>query len=340
MLCRNPFVLDKSFRSFQSKDPRVWRKGIPFSCGHCLACRVKKRREWSTRLALEATQHPCAAFVTLTYDERFVPLTKDGMRTLSLEDLQKFFKRLRRDFERRKKKAYPLRYFAVGEYGSRGTQRPHYHFIVFGVDAYDPDFIRSVHHAWSKPATPGLHDTGDIMGIYTIDPLTEKRVAYCAGYVMKKLIEPTKRFKVVDGRRVLDRNRSTRNDDGQLAEFRTMSRRPGLASDALAGYLELFLTSPAFRRYLTELGDVPTTFRHLGKVYFFDRYLRGKLREALGVEYDATEYFAQQREEFFLWQSEGEPDGYWPYHLSKKDDQKFKQLKDRIKRQMQKRSKI
>ena len=56
-------------------------------------------------------------------------------------DLQKFFKRLRRDTNT------PIKYFACGEYGKRSRliqtrsgrlyqtdgDRPHYHFILYGI---------------------------------------------------------------------------------------------------------------------------------------------------------------------------------------------------------------
>lgn len=81
-----------------------------------------------------------AIFLTLTYNEEKVPITYYGAPgtgealpayTLRLDDLQKFWKRLRKSLPDQK-----IRYFACGEYGSE-TWRPHYHAIVFGYRPSD-----------------------------------------------------------------------------------------------------------------------------------------------------------------------------------------------------------
>lgn len=50
--------------------------------------------------------------------------------TLRKRHYQLFFKRLRKWYGK------PIRYFGTGEYGSK-TQRPHYHFIIFGLKLDD-----------------------------------------------------------------------------------------------------------------------------------------------------------------------------------------------------------
>lgn len=40
-------------------------------CGKCMACRINKAEEWSTRCALELLDHEHACFLTLTYDDSF-----------------------------------------------------------------------------------------------------------------------------------------------------------------------------------------------------------------------------------------------------------------------------
>ena len=270
MLCRHPFVRSRDGSVFTSKDPRDWLKGVPFGCGKCLACRVKKRREWTTRLLLEMLKSDCGCFLTLTYSEDYVPVTDSGERTLEKRDLQLFMKRFRANLDHYKKRHVPVRYFAVGEYGSHGTQRPHYHIILFGVSDLDLDVIRAVDAAWSEPAKKGQRGTGLSFGRWTLDPLNDKRVAYCAGYVMKKLISPRKHFKNVVAstdvgarryvyeKRVVDRARSNRDDSGCLAEFRTMSRMPGIGSGFIFDVVALWKSSAAFRRVLTASGDVPS----------------------------------------------------------------------------------
>ena len=63
-----------------------------FECGSCLYCRKKRSRQWSLRLSMELVSFNYkAVFVTLTYDDKHCPTS------LVRSDIQKFFKRLRKD---------------------------------------------------------------------------------------------------------------------------------------------------------------------------------------------------------------------------------------------------
>ena len=75
------------------------------------------------RMLHELSDYEDAVFVTLTYDEDHIP----SNHSLKKSDLQKWFKRVRKEIEPKK-----IRYFACGEYGDK-TQRPHYHAIIFGL---------------------------------------------------------------------------------------------------------------------------------------------------------------------------------------------------------------
>lgn len=105
-----------------------------------------------------------ASFITLTYDDQNLVTTPNGFPSLSKYDLQLFFKRLRKAHVSGKAgSAYqgnsykcryrgisfnvrteqqPIKYYAVGEYGSR-TFRPHYHIILLNAD------IELIESAWS-----------------------------------------------------------------------------------------------------------------------------------------------------------------------------------------------
>jgi len=97
------------------------RREVP--CGSCVSCRIARAREWAIRCVHEATLHEASGFVTLTYSDDFLPADQ----AVSQDELQRFFKRLRRALGNR-----PVRYFACGEYGER-FGRPHYHAAVFGL---------------------------------------------------------------------------------------------------------------------------------------------------------------------------------------------------------------
>jgi len=103
---------------------KPYRKGnAEFGCGQCMPCRFNRRRLWTARLLLEATQHENKSFITLTYNDKNAP--KD--HSLDPSHYKNFIKRLR-------KAIYPkkIRYYLVGEYGDH-TQRPHYHAALFGL---------------------------------------------------------------------------------------------------------------------------------------------------------------------------------------------------------------
>lgn len=138
---------------------RIWA-----DCGHCRACRIKKRLEWSTRISDEIrSTGRKALFVTLTYDEEHI----NGSRSLSKHDLQSYFKRLR---------YYGLqfKYFAAGEYGPR-TNRPHYHIIFIGLTKAD---VRIIFQAWGKCRPVG----------FRAKQITDTRcIKYTCGYTAKKL---------------------------------------------------------------------------------------------------------------------------------------------------------
>lgn len=95
---------------------------IDVPCGHCHACLMLKRKDMTTRLVHESSCHSRACFLTLTYNDDFVPTTDDQKlgssskffsrgshdlpfdselphKTLLPADVQKFMKRLRRHLE-------------------------------------------------------------------------------------------------------------------------------------------------------------------------------------------------------------------------------------------------
>lgn len=80
-----------------------------------------------------------AHFLTLTYDQEHVPIAWEGDEaiayTLEKKDLQTFHQTIKRSQQRKLKgeyKLWPVRFYSVGEYGSR-TLRPHYHSIIFNL---------------------------------------------------------------------------------------------------------------------------------------------------------------------------------------------------------------
>ncbi len=164
-------------------------------CGQCIACRLNYGKLWSIRMMEELKHHDKACFATLTYDEEHLGYVCEdyGSPVLVKSDLQKFWKRLRKERS--------VRYFACGEYGDR-FGRPHYHAIIYGVDPSEVDLIQKY---WDK-------------GYVKLGTVTPDSCFYVAKYMTKKL-----RGKALDDK--------LKEDPDYQNEFVLMSRRPGIGSD-------------------------------------------------------------------------------------------------------------
>lgn len=143
-------------------------------CGRCGFCLSNRRKEWSFRLQKEYRCHESSSFVTLTISDqnlRFLDHINPDTGVVSTypvlvkSDLQKFMKKLR--FAQASITDKRLKYYAVGEYGSK-TKRPHYHALLFGVDRRV-----DIAQKWDK----GMVDVGSV----TLDSID-----YITKYVVNK----------------------------------------------------------------------------------------------------------------------------------------------------------
>lgn len=100
---------------------------IQVPCQKCLECRIQYARSWADRCVLEAKQYKHNYFVTLTYDDYFLP----DRNSLEPKDVQLFMKRLRKKF-----KGIKIRFLLSGEYGDISF-RPHYHLLLFNLPLTD-----------------------------------------------------------------------------------------------------------------------------------------------------------------------------------------------------------
>lgn len=142
---------------------------VEVKCGKCIECLSARANEWTGRILAEASLYSENCFLTLTYAENPIDLIKS--------DLQKFIKRLRKFLSPKK-----IRYFACGEYGSKGN-RPHYHLIIFGWRPPDLEYFFNsgsdkiyksdiVQKIWNK-------------GFITVGDLSGSSAKYCCKYLQK-----------------------------------------------------------------------------------------------------------------------------------------------------------
>lgn len=143
----------------------LYKQEILTNCGKCEHCRLSKVMEWSMRLMHEAQYYKNKVFITLTYEDKYLPENNN----LKKRDLQLFWKRLRIKLQRTYHKDWKIKYYAVGEYGTK-SGRAHYHAIVYNMGMHDQQLI---HDAWG-------------MGIVHVGTVTNKSTCYVAGYIEKK----------------------------------------------------------------------------------------------------------------------------------------------------------
>lgn len=220
---------------------------VTVPCGNCIGCRIDKSRQWAIRCVHEAKEHTHNCFLTLTYDDKNLP----AYGSLQKADLQRFFKRLRKD-------GHSFRYFAVGEYGP-STRRPHYHVILFGMD-----FISDRRRYKSSGSGESLYKSPYLESKWTfgeslIGSFSYQTAAYTARYCMKK----------VTGERAKESYVFINPLNGEKIpiehEFSIMSLKPGIGSSWYEKY-----GSDAFPSdYLV----------HKGKYHPVPRYYTNKLEK-------------------------------------------------------------
>lgn len=189
-----------SFREAEKVIPlsKLESHEITIPCGKCEACLKSKRLEQSLRITHEIERFEDNCFITLTYNDDNIPMTdgQDTIRgvqdaphgfhpTLSIDDYQKWLKRFRKRLEAHTHKK--IRYFIVGEYGSKG-QRPHYHAIIFG---WKPDDLKEhkFHGKYWTYRSEFIEKTWKF-GFSEVGIDVNAGVAkYCAQYVTKKFVK-------------------------------------------------------------------------------------------------------------------------------------------------------
>lgn len=137
-------------------------------CGKCSACKMRRRKDWTFRLQQESRHSSSQLFITLTYDNMFLPLDSDGIAHVSKRDCQLFLKLLRKRVSQ--VSFNKLRYYLCSEYGPT-TLRPHYHMILFNfpIDILEPTL--TIQKCWDK-------------GFIQCGPLLDGGASYVSKYVL------------------------------------------------------------------------------------------------------------------------------------------------------------
>lgn len=243
MHCLNPISIENpKWLDMTDYDPSVphW---LSVPCGKCVACLQKKRMNWAFRLDKEKLFSTSALFITLTYDNAFLPLDESGLAHVSKRDCQTFLKRLRinvsREMIKQGKDPPTLRYYLSSEYGSK-TLRPHYHLLLFNFPIYDLPPYETILKAWN-------------LGLVQVGPLRDGGAAYAAKYIMHPLDNLPKALK---------------------RPFSLMSRRPGLGLAFLTDSQKRYFNEN--KTYITKLsgGRIAPLPRYYRSKIFDEETLR------------------------------------------------------------------
>lgn len=233
MPCYHPIPAWRSSRcvDIKSGKPKLFFKeykvkcwpgyeSLKVPCGQCIGCRLERSRQWAMRCVHESKMFDSNCFITLTYDDRFLPESQ----SLVLKDFQNFMKRLRKRF------GAGIRFFHCGEYGTicktckkseiycvcgRGRfvpslGRPHYHACLFNFDFVDKTFFKES-NGCRLYVSNSLQELWPF-GFSLIGDVTFESAAYVARYVTKKITG----------------DKADAHYDGKDPEYITMSRRPGI----------------------------------------------------------------------------------------------------------------
>lgn len=184
------------------------------SCGQCLGCKLEYSRQYAVRCMHEAKLYERNCFVTLTY--------ADAPLSLSKRDAQLFLKRLRRRFPNER-----IRYYLSGEYAPE-TRRPHYHACLFNFDFADREYFK-------RSGDFRLYTSELLQGVWTagfstVADFSFETAAYCSRYVTEKVgfLDAPKEYEHIN------------LESGEVTplerEFSIMSLKPGLGAGWVRNY--------------------------------------------------------------------------------------------------------
>lgn len=279
-------------------------------CGQCYNCKKKRRSEWSLRLEHEYMFSDSAFFITLTYNDASLPnhyyknvsiKNEEGevihrywkrkwsleKATLNHRHVQSYIKRLReannyyikkqlglKSVKEVKKHSKPLRYYAVGEYGSK-FGRPHYHILLFNMEVAN---IKPITEAWKNTTT------GKPLGFVHIGKVSSASINYVTKYMFKwedKKEDRQKPFSLMSKKNIIGwdyiknyKDIHLRTNDIQIADNKGNLRRMPRAYAK-----KIFVTYETINNKLYAMYDV-SRFKKLSKK-LYDKYQEARVTRYL-----------------------------------------------------------
>lgn len=215
-MCLTPIkIATRSRLLYANTMPKVFNY---VKCGNCAECQQNIKTEWMYRTYYEAkdtfNRGGYIIFDTLTYNENTIPWSKDivkrdygldipeelNFRCFDYTDVQKFFKRLRKNLSGYGKGLFT--YKLAAEYGTKKecTHRSHYHIIFFIKDGtIDPlIFSHIVRKSWDKGITDGVDDKGILyFNTNRLFKDSKQGVINAVGYISKYINKDSEYSKII-----------------------------------------------------------------------------------------------------------------------------------------------
>jgi len=198
MACDAPITIRYKEPIPDGKGDFIW--SFPADCGKCLKCLLKRKAQWSFRLVEQKRVSFSSYFVTLTYNDKHLPMG-DGVSSINKNDHKEFIKKLKEyekpknlevrsyiskeELERKKigiKDRGKLAYYGVSEYGDQ-FGRSHWHYILFNVRD-----INNIDRAWFTTVRndqTGEYEPGEQKGNIKIDECNINTIDYVLKYMVK-----------------------------------------------------------------------------------------------------------------------------------------------------------
>lgn len=218
--------------------------GQPAACRTCEDCIEQRKNMWVARAMAERAVAAHTFCITATYANNPDGSRPAGATVFRYSDVQKFMKRLREAYKDKFGARSQIRYIVCGEQGSKGTQRVHWHIVLYAdrdltrLGKFIEFFEREEHeqvledksYDWSLwPHGHVKVQRPDARGIY-----------YAVKYAVKDQFT---------SERSLGHKRETKSQNWAAAFFK-MSKKPPIGFRFL---------EELFDRY-EERGNVPTSF--------------------------------------------------------------------------------
>lgn len=195
---RLPVIDDKGGITWDKRKSDDPDHPFKIRCRNCIGCKMTRSAGWAIRCVHEAQMWSHNCWITLTFDDKSL-MERDNPYSLCVDEMGRFFKRLRKRcegmseilFPERGKKYYkmynPIRYYYAGEYGTENL-RPHYHACIFNFDFPDKRFYKRI-NGKTHYRSPLLEDLWSF-GYSTVCNMSFHTAAYTARYITEKQYGP------------------------------------------------------------------------------------------------------------------------------------------------------